>query len=264
MSVTNPKPRQKMKDITSFRHRRQKTSYSEFSPIDRLEKLTLPFDPLLRSQEVEAQVMQGQKRCYYRFRFARFYGGIVTADTIGCNLLCAYCWNYERNLSPHCDQFYTPQEVADRLLRISEESHCNRVRISGAEPFLGRISAQHVIEVIQALSSKKFIIETNGIILGVMPELIEGLKGLRIHVRVTVKGDDVRVTGVTHCLDYQLQAIQHLLQAHIHMNVAIMPQMVARTQIEPKLIAVGYRKAIEEEDLEKYAKTEKILRMRGL
>ena len=50
-----------------------------------------PFDPIQRSHEVEAVVMQGDKRMYYRFRYARFYGGVVTADAVGCCLLCAYC-----------------------------------------------------------------------------------------------------------------------------------------------------------------------------
>ena len=62
--------------------------------------MILPFDPIQRSREVEQIVMYDDKRMYYRFRFANFYGGIVTADAIGCNLLCAYCWNYSRNLNP--------------------------------------------------------------------------------------------------------------------------------------------------------------------
>lgn len=250
--------------VVQLQNKKQKPNGMKSPTAKTDETLILPFDPLLRSQEVEGVVMQGNKRCYYRFRFAKFYGGIVTADTIGCNLLCAYCWNYDRNLTPICHQFYSPQEVAPRLLQIAEQYQCERVRISGAEPFLGENSMQHVIEVIQAVPTKKFIIETNGIILGSMPQLIERLKGFRIHVRVTVKGNDPRVTGITDCLDYQLKAIKHLLQAKIHMNVAIMPQMVDRSYLEQQLIGIGYTKAIEEEDLIIYAKTEKILKQRGL
>ena len=65
--------------------------------------LSMPFDPIQRSREVEQIVMKGDKRRYYRFRFAKFYGGIITADALGCNLLCAYCWNYSRNLNPQPD-----------------------------------------------------------------------------------------------------------------------------------------------------------------
>ena len=38
----------------------------------------LPFNPIQRSDKVEQLVMQGDKRRYYRFRYAKFYGGIVT------------------------------------------------------------------------------------------------------------------------------------------------------------------------------------------
>lgn len=81
--------------------------------------------------------MQGDKRRYYRFRFAKFYGGIVTADAVGCNLLCAYCWNYSRNLNPsRAGEFYSPIEVADKLEAISEKDKCYKFRVSGAESWL--------------------------------------------------------------------------------------------------------------------------------
>ena len=45
------------------------------------------FDPLERASQIEALVMKDNARKYYRFRYARFYGGICTADAVGCNLL---------------------------------------------------------------------------------------------------------------------------------------------------------------------------------
>jgi uncharacterized Fe-S cluster-containing radical SAM superfamily protein len=75
--------------------------------------MIFPFDPIRHSKEVESLVMQGDKRRYYRFRFAKSYGGIVTADATGCNLLCAYCWNYSRNLNPSkVGEFFSPIEAA--------------------------------------------------------------------------------------------------------------------------------------------------------
>jgi uncharacterized Fe-S cluster-containing radical SAM superfamily protein len=113
----------------------------------------LPFNPIQRSDKVEQLVMQGDKRRYYRFRYAKFYGGIVTADAVGCNLLCAYCWNYSRNLNPSSyGEFYSPSEVADKLLELSEKRKCSKFRISGAEPFLGKASALHLAEVIRLVS----------------------------------------------------------------------------------------------------------------
>lgn len=59
-----------------------------------------PFNPFSRTRQVEGLVMEGSRRRYYRFRASGHCGGIVTADATGCNLLCAYCWNYKRNLKP--------------------------------------------------------------------------------------------------------------------------------------------------------------------
>ncbi|RLB07806.1 MAG: hypothetical protein DRG50_01655 [Deltaproteobacteria bacterium] len=104
--------------------------------------LRLPFNPLQRAEEVEELVMKGQKRKYYRFRPARYYGGIATADLVGCNLLCAYCWNYDRNLEPSkCEGwYYSHTEVAERLLAIARRKGFNRIRLTGAEPILGERS----------------------------------------------------------------------------------------------------------------------------
>jgi len=55
--------------------------------------LAFPFDPLKRSEQVEVQVTKDNKRLYYRFRPAPYYGGIATADAVGCSFLCAFCWN---------------------------------------------------------------------------------------------------------------------------------------------------------------------------
>ena len=93
--------------------------------------------------------MRNGKRKYYRFRYTRYYGGIVTADTVGCDLLCAYCWNYFKNLRPEkYGEFYSPEQVAERLLKITRAKNCYLFRISGAEPILGKESAKHVAEVI--------------------------------------------------------------------------------------------------------------------
>ncbi|KUK23790.1 MAG: Radical SAM domain protein, partial [Thermotoga sp. 47_83] len=90
------------------------------------------FDPVQRAMEMESLVMNGEKRKYYRFRYSLYYGGIVTADTVGCEFLCAYCWNYFRNLRPkRAGDFLSPEEVAERLLEISKKRKCDLFRISG-------------------------------------------------------------------------------------------------------------------------------------
>ena len=79
--------------------------------------MELPFDPIKRANQVEKIVMDDDKRRYYRFRYAKFYGGIITCDASGCNLLCAYCWNIIKNSSiESCkDEFFSPDEVANKV-----------------------------------------------------------------------------------------------------------------------------------------------------
>jgi len=97
--------------------------------------MNFPFNPVERSKEVETIVMQGDKRLYYRFRPASYYGGIATADAVGCSFLCAYCWNYFRNLNPaQFKKFYSSHQVASRLLNIARKKSFKLFRISGAEP----------------------------------------------------------------------------------------------------------------------------------
>lgn len=52
-----------------------------------MKALGLPFDPLRRLLQVENLVMDSGRRKYYRFRLGKFYGGIVTADAVGCTRL---------------------------------------------------------------------------------------------------------------------------------------------------------------------------------
>ncbi len=157
----------------------------------------LPFDPIKRAREVEQLVMQGLARKYYRFRPAKYYGGIATADIVGCPFLCAYCWNYARNLHPEMsgNRYYSPQEVANRLLVIVKTKGFNRVRLSGAEPILGEQSFEHLHRVLEDIYKANpgldFILETNGLLLGYVPGFVQRLSQFeRLGVRVALKGYD--------------------------------------------------------------------------
>jgi len=158
--------------------------------------LEFPFDPLKRSEDVENQVTRDNKRLYYRFRPAPYYGGIATADAVGCSFLCAYCWNYNRNLYPgRFKEFYTPQQVADKLLHIAYKKSFHLFRISGAEPILGERTFYHLIEVLRFISQRKpdsmFILETNGFFLGYRTDLLEKFKEFpNLCVRICLKGID--------------------------------------------------------------------------
>jgi uncharacterized Fe-S cluster-containing radical SAM superfamily protein len=223
--------------------------------------LELPFDPIKRSLDIEKVVIRCDSRRYYRFRYAKFYGGIATADAVGCNLLCAYCWNYSRNLEPSkSGALYNPEEVATRLRAIAERRDCDQYRISGAEPILGTASMAHLADAIRRIDGS-FIVETNGLMLGYDKSLIDALSPLPVHVRLCIKAhsglDFEKITGArAECLSYQIKAAENLKDARIDHSIAVMSPFV-----DPSKLPVPVD---EEEDLILYKSVEGNLKRRGV
>lgn len=227
----------------------------------------IPFDVLKRSAEMEKVVMRGDNRLYYRFRKANFYGGVITADAIGCNLLCAYCWNFERNQRPEGKgQYYSPQQVAEKLIKMADKHRIRLVRISGAEPFLGEKSADHLIKIIKMVAPKRVVIETNGIIIGAQPEMCEKLAECENidYVRIGMKAHNPvvfeKVTGAkAEGFAYQKQAVENLRRVTIPFGVAAMSDTT-----DLNLLCRITKSQIEEEDLSYYRGTKTRLKERGV
>ena len=123
------------------------------------------YDPIKRAKEVAQIVCDGARRKYHRFRPARFYGGITTADCVGCPLRCLFCWSWDKVVSPHFrGNLYSPQDVAANLVGIARKRRFRQVRIRGNEPTLGR---EHLVKVLERIPPDiVFILETNGLLLG--------------------------------------------------------------------------------------------------
>lgn len=215
--------------------------------------LNFPFDPLKRAAEVESIVMQGDKRLYYRFRPAPYYGGIATADAVGCSFLCAYCWNYNRNLNPaRFRDFYNSQQVSSKLLNIAQRKSFNMFRISGAEPILGENSFNHLIDVIDLILQNRprsvFILETNGFILGWRTDLIEKLKFQNLRIRICLKGIDEEsfelITGAQReFFAYPFKALKALEKLGINAWPALMGDLFSHDQI------LGLKKLLEDYEI---------------
>jgi len=228
--------------------------------------LEFPFDPLKRSKEVENQVTRDDKRLYYRFRPAPYYGGIATADAVGCSFLCAYCWNYNRNLHPErFKEFYSPQQVADKLLHIAKKKSYRLFRISGAEPVLGERSFLHLIEVLRLINQSKpdslFILETNGFFLGYKTDLLEKFREFpNLRVRISLKGIDQKsfeqITGAQKdFFRFPLIALRELEGLGISAWPALMGDLFYRNEIsklERFLRENAIRSELELEFLETY------------
>src|SRR4030042_7062961 len=114
-------------------------------------------DPIKRAEELHLVVSRGDHRKYYRFRPAPFYGGIATADCVGCFLKCLFCWSWHVIVQPEkIGRFYSPEEVAQNLLSISRKKGFQQVRISGNEPTLHR---SHLLQVLQLIPQEiRFIL----------------------------------------------------------------------------------------------------------
>jgi uncharacterized Fe-S cluster-containing radical SAM superfamily protein len=228
------------------------------------------YDPIEVTKKVEPMVVDQNRKKYYRFRPTGFYGGIATADTVGCNLRCKFCWsgNSVWNAA-NTGEFYSPEEVVVALQAIAENKGYHQVRISGGEPTIGK---QHLIEVLTRLKSKyTFILETNGILLGYEKSYVEDLSCFEhLHVRVCLKGADAEefslFTGAKLGFDYQLNALQYLHDFDMNFNIAVVSVHTEKKRsLFKRLKQLGLDNVmIEEEEIQLYPMVQKRLQQEQL
>lgn len=174
-------------------------------------------------------------RKYYRFRPAKWYGGIVTGDVVGCNLLCLFCWagaGIWGKTEP--GDFYTPDEVFSRMDAISRAKGFRLWRLSGQEPTIGR---EHLLALLRKVekSPYRFILETNGTLLdrSYARDLSEFKK---IHVRVSLKGANEeefrKLTKATGGFSLQLEALKNLHDAGVSNHASVMSILSTEKELE--------------------------------
>ncbi len=194
-------------------------------------------DPIKKAEEAARIVVRGDLRKYYRFRPARFYGGIATADCVGCPLRCLFCWSWHEVVrSDACGQFYSPEEVAKNLLGIARKKRFQRIRISGNEPTLAR---EHLLKVLDLIPSNiLFVIETNGILIGHDETYARELSRFKnLYARVSLKGTtEEEFSTVTGCAPegfrLQLKAIENLYRAGVEVQPAVMVSFSSEDNIK--------------------------------
>ena len=194
-------------------------------------------DSLVLAEKLGKVISSGEKRKYYRFRPAPFYGGIATADCVGCCLKCLFCWSWNIIVQPeHVGRFYSPQEVARNLLSIVRKKGFQQVRISGNEPTLHRF---HLLKVLQSIPREiHFILETNGILIGHDPSYAKDLSRFpNLYVRVSLKGacpeDFSRLTGTRpEGFGLQLKALENLLSEGVDCFPAVMANFSSPEEIK--------------------------------
>lgn len=194
-------------------------------------------DPLELFEKVERIVGSGERRKYYRFRPAFYYGGIATADCVGCCLRCLFCWSWHIVTQPEkVGRFYSPEEVARNLTSIARKKGFKQIRISGNEPTLHR---SHLLKVLEFIPKEiRFILETNGILIGHDPSYAKELSRFpHLYVRVSLKGacpeDFTRLTKTKpEGFHYQLKALEHLVEEGVDCFPAVMANFSSQEEIK--------------------------------
>jgi uncharacterized Fe-S cluster-containing radical SAM superfamily protein len=231
------------------------------------------YDPIELAESLKKVVAEGEKRKYYRFRPAPYYGGIATADCVGCCLRCLFCWSWHIIVQPEkTGRFYSPEEVVRSLLSIARKKGFQRLRISGNEPTLHRV---HLLKVLELIPTElHFILETNGILVGHDPSYAKDLSRFpNLYVRVSLKGaspeDFTRLTGARpEGFDFQLKALENLVQVGVDCFPAVMANFSSleeKKRLRQRLKAIRPDFAsFEEEDLILYPFVEQNLRKAGI
>ncbi|NIM14534.1 MAG: radical SAM protein [Candidatus Aminicenantes bacterium] len=230
------------------------------------------FNPVNKAEETARVVCRGDLRKYYRFRPARFYGGIATTDCVGCGLRCLFCWSWQNLVKPESAGFFcSPKEVAKNLLKIARKKHFYRLRISGNEPTIAR---EHLLKVLEQIPGEfRFILETNGILIGHDKTYAEDLARFEnLYVRVSLKGTTEEefsaLTGAAPSgFELQIKALENLYRAGVQVHPAVMISFSPLNNLKPlqqrlAKITPAFRN-IEIEELMLYGHVEERLRKAG-
>lgn len=186
------------------------------------------FDPVLLAKETERIVCKGNKRKYTGF-VSRDpeYRGVVTGYTSGCSLRCVFCAaDWSRDYPEKCGHFYSPEEVIKKLSDMGEKSGTKQLRISGAEPTIGKAHILELLEYVENSEFRIFILETNGTLFGVDRDYVQAISKFRkVHVRVSLKAgtpqDFARKTGaIPESFNIPFEAIRNLIKYKIKFRVA--------------------------------------------
>lgn len=250
-----------------------------------LVKDSASFDPIEVSRKTEEMAIDGDKRRYNLFRIEPFYKQMATARGVGCNLRCCFCWiNPSRDNPEKYGEFYSPQEVYDKLIEVSSNQYgramlTERVRISGCEPTIGK---KHLISLIDICNSNRefrgFLLETNGILLGHDESYAKELKKFKdyITVRLSLKAGNSnafeRKTGAKpKYFEFPLLALENLKRYQIPYHIAVMSQDPAimppeeRRDLFRKLLEHEVDIfSVEEEHADPFGKTKERMVKRGI
>jgi uncharacterized Fe-S cluster-containing radical SAM superfamily protein len=194
-----------------------------------LEPGFIPFDPLELARQTEKIVCRGDNRKYTKFYCTRVYGGIATGFACGCCLRCIFCWvNWSRDFPEKYGVFRSPSDAFHQLSRVARKAGVSQLRISGAEPTLGKSHLLGVLERVESSPFRLLILETNGILIGADPDYAKQVARFKkVHTRVSLKAGTpeafTKKTGAkSESFDLPFRGIENLMRAGASFHVAAM------------------------------------------
>jgi uncharacterized Fe-S cluster-containing radical SAM superfamily protein len=238
-----------------------------------------PFDPVELAFETEKIVCKGDARKYTDFYVVGVYGGVATGYAVGCCLRCVFCWvNWSRDYPERFGRFYSADEAFQELKAAALGRRVNKLRVSGAEPTIGKSHLLGLLERVENSEFELFILETNGILFGVDKDYVRAVSRFKKpHVRVSLKAGTpeafTRKTGAKpESFDIPFRAIENLLHYGVSFHVAAMsadPRIMTteeRKSLIKRLTEIDLRLALnlEEEVVDRYKTTLARLRYAGL
>ncbi|MHA1590507.1 MAG: radical SAM protein [Candidatus Njordarchaeales archaeon] len=219
-------------------------------------------NPLKLSVEVNRVVCREEHgiflRRYWRFRGGKWYGGIATADCVGCNLRCKFCGPVlYMTKNKLIGEFRTPEEVVRRLVNIAFKRKYRYIRISGGEP---TICIEHLFQLLEIIGDYPFIfiLETNGILIGHDKSIAKRLSSYEnVHVRVSLKGtnrEEFQRLSMAYeeFFDYQLRALENLLNYGVSFHPAVVASFISSENINKlkKVLAEIDKEMVENLEIE--------------
>jgi uncharacterized Fe-S cluster-containing radical SAM superfamily protein len=237
-----------------------------------------PYDPVELAKETEKIVCKGDARKYTDFYATGVYGGIATGYTVGCCLRCYYCWvDWSRDYPEKLGDFYTAEQTYENLKRAAQKFGVRKLRISGAEPTLGREHLLGLLELVEESEFSIFILETNGILFGADETYARELSRFtKPHIRVSLKagtpeGFKRRTGAKAEGYELPYHAIEHLKNAGVSFHVAAMTDRRIMGNDERKslikrlsAIDVDLATHLEEEHIDPYDTTLERLKQAGV
>ena len=234
------------------------------------------YDPVKLTSLTEKIVIDGNKRKYANLaRSLRFYGGIVSATEVGCNLRCKFCFSdFPVRRPKDTGKFYSPKEVFEALSKKARNNGCNLISASASEGTLGK---KHLFELLDLVDKSDFIyvLETNGITIGADPEFSKELSRFKnLHVRVSIKGCNEReyseltnASSESYHLPYK--ALEYLIENNVSCNACLSVSFSNNKTIsiaEERLYNIwpGLLKSLEKEHITLFPKVKKRLDKYGL